>query len=161
MLYWCSGVPRSGVPFFPVLLVLAIATYCCIFYSFSWLGLREWSSPSRRREAPCEGTNSPRLFTPEETKALAKSKVHQWARASVTNDGWSSSLILKIWRTVMNNVHWLVQFKVCIITTAWRQRNSKHFLIWWLINFLQIYFIFARISARFCKFQERKGERIG
>ena len=34
-------------------------------------------SPSRRREAPCEGTNSPRLFTPVETKALAKSKVHQ------------------------------------------------------------------------------------
>ena len=28
-------------------------------------------SPSRRREAPCEGTNSPRLFTPGETKALA------------------------------------------------------------------------------------------
>jgi hypothetical protein len=41
-----------------------------------------------------------------------------------------------------------------IITTAWRQRNSKHFLIWWLINFLQIYFIFARIFARFCKFQK-------
>jgi hypothetical protein len=38
-------------------------------------------SPSRRREAPCEGTNSPRLFTPGETKALAKSKVHQWSRA--------------------------------------------------------------------------------
>jgi hypothetical protein len=34
-------------------------------------------SPSRRREAPCEGTNYPRLFTPGETKALAKSKVHQ------------------------------------------------------------------------------------
>ena len=34
-------------------------------------------SPSRRREAPCEGTNSPRLFTPGETKALAKSKVQQ------------------------------------------------------------------------------------
>jgi hypothetical protein len=34
-------------------------------------------SPSRRRKAPCEGTNSPRLFTPGETKALAKSKVHQ------------------------------------------------------------------------------------
>jgi hypothetical protein len=50
--------------------------------------------------------------------------------------------------------HWLVQFKVCIITTAWRQRNSKPFLIWWLINFLQIYFIFARIFARFCKFQK-------
>ena len=34
-------------------------------------------STSRRREAPCEGTNPPRLFTPGETKALAKSKVHQ------------------------------------------------------------------------------------
>ena len=43
------------------------------------------SSPSRRREAPCEGTNSPRLFTPGETKALAKSKVHQSSRA-LTND---------------------------------------------------------------------------
>jgi hypothetical protein len=38
-------------------------------------------------------------------------------------------------------------------------------LIWWLINFLQIYFIFACI---FCKilqiskaFSERKGKRIG
>jgi hypothetical protein len=41
--------------------------------------------PSRRREAPCEGTNSPRLFTPGETKALAKSKVHQILRVSVTN----------------------------------------------------------------------------
>jgi hypothetical protein len=114
------------------------------------------SSPSRRREAPCEGTNSPRLFTPGETKALAESKVHQISRAWVTNDGWSSSLISKIWRTVMNSGHWLVQFKVCIITTGTttsRQRNSKHFLIWWLINFLQIYFIFARIFERFCKFQ--------
>jgi hypothetical protein len=43
-------------------------------------------SPSRRREAPCEGTNSPRLFAPGETKALAKSKVHQLSRAWVTND---------------------------------------------------------------------------
>jgi hypothetical protein len=82
-------------------------------------------SPSRRREAPCEGTNSPRLFTPGETKALAESKVHQISRAWVTNRGWSSSLISNIWRTVMNSVHWLVQFKICIITTAWRQRNSK------------------------------------
>jgi hypothetical protein len=46
-------------------------------------------SPSRRREAQCEDTNSPRLFTPGETKALAKSKVHQLSRAWVTNgDGW-------------------------------------------------------------------------
>jgi hypothetical protein len=37
-----------------------------------------------RAEAPCEGTNPPRLFTPGETKALAKSKVHQWAW--LTND---------------------------------------------------------------------------
>jgi hypothetical protein len=43
-----------------------------------------------------------------------------------------------------------VQLKGCIITTAWQQLNSKHFLIWWLINFLQIYFIFAR----FFKFQK-------
>jgi hypothetical protein len=46
------------------------------------------SSPSRRREAPCEGTNSLRLFTPGETKALAKSKVHL-SQAWVTNGvGW-------------------------------------------------------------------------
>jgi hypothetical protein len=34
-------------------------------------------SPSQRREAPCEGTNSPVLFISGKTKALAKSKVHQ------------------------------------------------------------------------------------
>jgi hypothetical protein len=59
-------------------------------------------SPSRRREAPCEGTNSPRLFTPGETKALAKSKVHQWARAWVTVSGsvgdhhWAILIYLEI-----------------------------------------------------------------
>ena len=41
-------------------------------------------------------TNSARLFTPGETKALAESKVHQISRAWVTNDGWSSSLISKV-----------------------------------------------------------------
>jgi hypothetical protein len=51
---------------------------------------------------PREGTNSVRLFTPGEAKALAKSKVHQWSRAcSVPHQrsfgGWSSSLISKIW----------------------------------------------------------------
>jgi hypothetical protein len=35
----------------------------------------------------------------------------------------------------------LVKFKICVLTTAWQQRNNKHFL--------QIYFIFARV----CKFQ--------
>ena len=46
----------------------------CLFYV---IVLRGELSPSRRRrrEAPCEGTNSPRLFTPGETKALAESKV--------------------------------------------------------------------------------------
>jgi hypothetical protein len=51
------------------------------------LFIHTWLSPSRRREAPCEGTNSPRLFTSGETKALAKSKVHQLSRAWVTNVG--------------------------------------------------------------------------
>jgi hypothetical protein len=96
-----------------------------------------------------------RLFTPGETKALAKSKVHQWSRAWVTNGGWSSSLISKIRRTVMNSEHWLVKFKICSIATAWRQRNSKHFLIWW---FLANIFHFTR----FCEFQKlfkKKGRK--
>ena len=38
-------------------------------------------------------TNSARLFTPGETKALAESKVHQISRAWVTNDGWSIEII--------------------------------------------------------------------
>jgi hypothetical protein len=75
--------------------------------------------------------------------------------------GWSSSLISKIWRTVMNSEHCDWSNLKFASTTAWRQRNSKRFLIWWLIHFVQIYFIVARIFARFCKFQERKGERIG
>jgi hypothetical protein len=103
-------------------------------FTSRWIKLyRAWYwklSPSQRRGSPCEGTNSVRLFTPWKTKALAESEVHQWSRTWVTNDGWSSSLISKIWRTVMNSEHWLVQFKISIITTAWRQRNSKHFLIW-------------------------------
>ena len=64
-------------------------------FSGSFSSTNESLSPSRRREAPCEGSNSPRLFTPGETKALAKSKVHQLSRAWVTHDvgvlgGWSS-----------------------------------------------------------------------
>ena len=54
-------------------------------------------SPSRRREAPCEGTNSPRLFTPGETKALAKSKVHQLSRALTNDVEWVVITDLKIW----------------------------------------------------------------
>jgi hypothetical protein len=69
-----------------------------------------------------EGNYPPRLFTPGETKALATSKVHQLSWTWVTNDVgsvnsiyiyieftvlgvWSSSLISKIWRTVMNSGH--------------------------------------------------------
>jgi hypothetical protein len=51
-------------------------------------------SPSRRRE----GTNSPRLFTPGETKALAKSKVHQWSRALTNGVEWVVITDLKIWQ---------------------------------------------------------------
>ncbi len=40
------------------------------------------------------------LLRPAVSKLLAESKVHQISRAWVTNDGWSSSLISKIWRTV-------------------------------------------------------------
>jgi hypothetical protein len=43
-------------------------------------GSHECLSPSQRRvraSARDEGTNSPRLFTPGEREALAKSKVHQ------------------------------------------------------------------------------------
>ena len=90
------------------------------------------SSPSRRREAPCEGTNSPRLFTPGETKALGKSKVHQISRAWVTVRGWSSSLISKIWRTVMNSEHRLVKFKICCCMTNddfnWQILNENNLL---------------------------------
>jgi hypothetical protein len=62
-----------------------------VLTTYIWDGATLWhkirqSSPSRRREAPCEGTNSSRLFTPGETKALAESKVHQISRAWVTND---------------------------------------------------------------------------
>jgi hypothetical protein len=66
--------------------------------------------PEPTARSSVRGTNSPRLFTLGETKALAKSKVHQISRALVTNDvgvlgGWSSSLISKIWRTVINSGH--------------------------------------------------------
>ena len=54
--------------------------------------------PEPGRKPGARVTNSARLFTPGETKALAESKVHQISRAWVANDGWSSSLTSKIWR---------------------------------------------------------------
>ena len=82
-----------------------IIKVCVIVATIGSMILSPALSPSRRREAPCEGTNSPRLFTPGETKALAKSKVHQISRAWVNVRGWSSSLISKIWRIIMNSEH--------------------------------------------------------
>jgi hypothetical protein len=86
-----------------------------------------------RAQARGEGTNSARLFTPGERNALAKSIVHQVSRTNawLTVHGWSSSVISKYvadCRSVVNSEHWLVKFEICIITTAWRQRNNKHFL---------------------------------
>jgi hypothetical protein len=52
---------------------------------------------SRRREAPCEGTNSPRLFTPGETKALAESKGHKGSRALTKGVECVVITDLKIW----------------------------------------------------------------
>ena len=51
--------------------------HTAIYQTIKALAILRCLSPSRRREAPCEGTNSPRLFTPGEREALAKSKVHQ------------------------------------------------------------------------------------
>jgi hypothetical protein len=78
-------------------------------------------SPSRRREAPCEGTNPPRLFTPGETKALTKSKVHQWARASLTVRGWSSSLISKIWLVARSGIS-----KISIFKSIYLEHHVSH-----------------------------------
>jgi hypothetical protein len=79
--------------------------------------------PSQRRGAPFrayargEGTNSARLFTLGETKALTKSKVHQWSRAWVTNVGGHPHWFQNMWRNVMNSEHWLVKFKICCCMT--------------------------------------------
>jgi hypothetical protein len=51
-------------------------------------------SPSRRREAPCEGTNSPRLFTPGRTKALEHFKT--FCEAFVVEFYLKLKLILRI-----------------------------------------------------------------
>jgi hypothetical protein len=48
----------------------------------------------------------------------------------------------------MNSEHWMVKFKICIITTAWRQRNNKHFL--------QIYFIFEKFSKFQTLFEKKQ-----
>jgi hypothetical protein len=78
------------------------------------------SSPSRRREAPCEGTNSPRLFTPGEREALAKSKVHQLSRTWPTNDDLEWVVILTDLKNMADrhgSEHWLVKFKICCCMT--------------------------------------------
>ncbi len=59
----------------------------------SFAGYCPRANGAKRRSGRKPGarvTNSARLFTPGETKALAESKVHKISRAWVTNDGWSS-----------------------------------------------------------------------
>ena len=63
--------------------------FCCrnnetLSQRFQWYIYTEVQKAPR---APREGTNSARLFTLGETKAFAKSKVHQWSRAWVTVRG--------------------------------------------------------------------------
>ena len=70
-----------------------------------------------------EGTNSPRLFTPGKTKALALKFINYRGRGSPTVlGGWSSSLISKLWRTVMKaNTDWsILKFVV-----VWQMTTSK------------------------------------
>jgi hypothetical protein len=70
---------------------------------------------------------------------------HMLTRGEGTNSAQES--ISKVWSSSMiagvGDQWWVVKFKMCIITTAWRQRNySKHFLIWW---FLANIFHFCKI----------------
>ena len=81
---------------------LGVSMQVVIHTKFAFSRLEQYDYCYKPR-ADGEGTNSPRLFTPGETKSLAKSKVHQISRAWVTNRGWSSSLISKKWRAVMNS----------------------------------------------------------
>jgi hypothetical protein len=97
-----------------------------ILFCFLWA-----LSPSQRRGAPFrasargEGSNSPRLFTPGEREALAKSKVHQWSRASVTNRGWSSSLISKIWLFARSGIS-----KISIFKSIYLESHVSHNELW-------------------------------
>jgi hypothetical protein len=45
-------------------------------------------SPSRRREAPCEGTNSARVFTPGERNALATIEIINNTRGGIEGEIW-------------------------------------------------------------------------
>jgi hypothetical protein len=80
------------------------------------------------RKARGEGTNSARLFTPRETKALAKSKVHQWLRAWVSNSvEWVVILTdLKICSGLswIANTDWLdLKFCCCVTNDDSEIRN--------------------------------------
>jgi hypothetical protein len=91
--------------------------------------LLQWCqfSTSQRRGAPFqalargEDTNSARLFTPGEREALAKSKVYQWSRAWVTNRGWSSSLISKIWLFARSGIN-----KISIFKSIYLKNHVSH-----------------------------------
>ena len=95
-------------------------------------------SPSQRREAPCEGTNSARPFTPGKKESIAKSEVHQISRAlgSRVVVSWSglSSLISKIWRTIL---HYNISYFCKKILATFTTNEGWSFLIlgiWWTIR---------------------------
>jgi hypothetical protein len=98
-----------------------------------WYGL----SPSQRRRVPFralawgEGTNSAQLFTAGEREALAKSKVHQWSRPLVTNRGWSSSLISKIWLFASSGIN-----KISIFKSIYLENHVSHNELWNASQFL-------------------------
>jgi hypothetical protein len=93
-------------------------------------------SPSQRRGASFralargESTNSDGLFATGEREAIAKSKVHQWSRAWVTNRGWSSSLILKIWLFARSGIS-----KISIFKSIYLEKHVSYNELW--SNFLK------------------------
>jgi hypothetical protein len=90
-----------------------------------------WFIPSQRRGVPFralawgEGTNSAQLFTAGEREALAKSKVHQWSWPLVTNRGWSSSLISKIWLFASSGIN-----KISIFKSIYLENHVSHNELW-------------------------------
>jgi hypothetical protein len=85
VLFVCFDISRlmSNFVYAFQVIVLFSQLFCHVFYLFQ----RHYDCIAciLSIEAPCEGTNSARLFTPWERNALAMSKVHQipWAHGSL------------------------------------------------------------------------------
>jgi hypothetical protein len=56
-----------------------------MYISYSLIHVDNPQANGAERSPGRKGTNSARFFTPGEMKVLAKSKVHQWSRAWVTD----------------------------------------------------------------------------